>query len=118
MKLLRHDIRLILKGLREIGRLRRHLLSLSIITAALEAIYPFINIYMTGLIIGAIALKQGKHITGHIEKRMESPCRDRVELPLLFLYVPVRDLRVADSRAGDHPTEEADPSLHPLDKHE
>ena len=38
MKLLRHDIRLILKGLREIGRLRRHLLSLSIITAALEAI--------------------------------------------------------------------------------
>ena len=26
MKLLRHDIRLILKGLREIGRLRRHLL--------------------------------------------------------------------------------------------
>ena len=58
MKLLRHDIRLILKGLREIGRLRRHLLSLSIITAALEAIYPFINIYMTGLIIGAIALKQ------------------------------------------------------------
>src|SRR5699024_1843677 len=51
--------RLILKGLKEIGRLRKHLLSLSIITAALEAIYPFINIYMTGLIIGAIAREQG-----------------------------------------------------------
>lgn len=55
MKTLKHNIKLILKGLNEIRRLKKHLLSLSIITAAFEAIYPFINIYMTGLIIDAIA---------------------------------------------------------------
>lgn len=48
------DIRYIVKGLREIRRLRPWLLSLLVVKGIFDAIAPFINIYMSGLIIDGI----------------------------------------------------------------
>ncbi|MFR1518475.1 MAG: ABC transporter ATP-binding protein [Clostridia bacterium] len=52
---MKNDILMIMKGLKEIRNLRKFLLSLVIFRTIFEAVSPFINIYMSALIIDGIA---------------------------------------------------------------
>lgn len=58
MKQFKNDIKLIFKGLKEIQSIRSGLLSLIIFRSIFSALSPFVNIYMSALIINGIADKQ------------------------------------------------------------
>ena len=55
MKKLKKDILLIIKGLKEIHSICKGLLGLTVLRSVVNALVPFINIYMFGLIIDKIA---------------------------------------------------------------
>lgn len=57
MKKLKDDIVLIVKGIKEISGIRSGLLSLIIIRSIFSALSPFVNIYMSALIINSITEK-------------------------------------------------------------
>ncbi len=59
MKNIKKDILLILKGLKEIRSIRKMLVELVVIQAAFNSVTPFVNIYMSALIINKIAAKAG-----------------------------------------------------------
>ncbi len=62
MHKLKYDILMIYRGLREISRIRSNLLALVYIHSVLEALMPFINIYMSALIINSIAITSLKKL--------------------------------------------------------
>ncbi|MEA4833491.1 MAG: ABC transporter ATP-binding protein, partial [Oscillospiraceae bacterium] len=62
MKKLKNDILLIIKGLKEIHSIRSGFLSLIFIRTVFNAITPFINIYMSALIIDGISRKMGFNV--------------------------------------------------------
>ena len=59
MKKLKEDIRLIMKGLKEIHSICKGLLTLIVFRAIFNAVTPFVNIYMSALIIDGITAKTG-----------------------------------------------------------
>lgn len=59
MKSLKNDISLIIRGLKEIHEIRRGILGLLLFRAVFNALTPFVNIYMSALIIDGIAAKAG-----------------------------------------------------------
>lgn len=58
MKRFKNDVKLIFKGLKEIQSIRSGMLSLIVIRSIFSALSPFVNIYMSALIINGIAQKQ------------------------------------------------------------
>ena len=61
MKTLKSDFSAIIRGLREIHDLCKGLLLLIVVQAAFDAVSPFINIYMSSLILNAIVYNKPFH---------------------------------------------------------
>ena len=58
MRKLKNNVVWIFKGLKEIHSIRSGLLSLIVIRSIISALSPFVNIYISALIINSIAEKQ------------------------------------------------------------